>query len=91
MKKIYLLTFSLFALSQVNAQTYTLTQTNSEPVVGDSYGALPLDTNMVTLPMSISGTGVTWSILKSADAVEVVLSLTYLSCKECPTSLTEAV
>ena len=74
MKKIYLLTFSLFALSQVNAQTYTLTQTNSEPVVGDSYGALPLDTNMVTLPMSISGTGVTWSILNVIPANTVTVN-----------------
>ncbi|MES2567840.1 MAG: T9SS type A sorting domain-containing protein [Bacteroidota bacterium] len=62
MKKIYFLIFSIFTLSQANAQTYTLTAVNNQPVIGDSYGALNVDTNSVTLPMDISGAGVTWSI-----------------------------
>lgn len=63
MKKIYLLTFSLFTLSQLNAQTsYTLTQSNSEPIIGDWYGSVALDTNGVALPMSISGANATWSV-----------------------------
>lgn len=64
MKKIYLLTFSLFALSQIKAQTtYTVLQQFHEPVVGDSYGAVALDTASTPLPMSVSGSGVTWTVL----------------------------
>lgn len=64
MKKIYLLTFSLFALSQIKAQTtYTIMQQYHEPVVGDSYGNVTLDTASTPLPMSVSGSGVTWTIM----------------------------
>ncbi len=73
MKKIYLLTFSLFALSQLNAQTsYTLTQANSEPMAGDSYGSVNLDTNGTALPMSISGANVNWNITNILGDTTVV-------------------
>ncbi|HRG00920.1 MAG TPA: T9SS type A sorting domain-containing protein [Bacteroidia bacterium] len=62
MKKIYLLIFSIFALSQMDAQTYTLTQSNSEGIVGDFYYSVPLDTNSTAMPMNISGASVTWSL-----------------------------
>jgi hypothetical protein len=63
MKKIYLLTFSLFALSQVKAQTtYTIQQQYHEPVIGDSYGNVALDTAGTALPMSVSGTGAVWNV-----------------------------
>lgn len=64
MKKIYLLTFSLFALSQVKAQTtYTIMQQYHEPVIGDSYISVTLDTATTPLPMSVSGNGVTWTVM----------------------------
>lgn len=63
MKKIYFLAIAFISTISVNAQTsYTLTQANSEPIVGDSYISATLDTNGTVLPMSISGSGVTWNI-----------------------------
>ena len=71
MKKIYLLTFSLFAISQLNAQTsYTLTQTNSEAVIGDNYLPRIIDTTNA-LPMNTIGTGVTWNITGLTDSLAV--------------------
>jgi hypothetical protein len=71
MKKIYLLTFSLFALSQLNAQTsYTLTQSNSEPVIGDKYATKGIDTS-IALPLNISGLNVTWNLTGLYDTLAV--------------------
>ncbi len=74
MKKIYLFTFSLFALSQLNAQTpYVLTQANSEPVIGDKYLPRIIDTT-TAIPMNLTGTNVTWNLtgLKDSLAVDTV-------------------
>lgn len=73
MKKIYFLFLSIFTLSQFQAQTYTLTPSNNRPVVGDTYGSLNVDTNSTSLPMNISGAGVTWSItgLSMTDSIVV--------------------
>lgn len=60
MKKIYLLAFSLIGISQINAQI-TLTKAGNEPVIGDTYDMKDLDTTVV-LPMTISGTNVTWNV-----------------------------
>lgn len=68
MKKIYLLTFSLFALSQVKAQTYTVTQSQNEPVIGNAYVAKGLDTTVV-LPMTIAGSNVTWNVTGLVDSL----------------------
>jgi hypothetical protein len=62
MKKLYFIFFTAFLSGQIDAQTYTLTSSNHQPIVGDSYGALTVDTNSTPLPMHISGAGVTWSI-----------------------------
>ena len=71
MKKIYLLTFSLFALFQVKAQTsYTLTQANSEAIIGDSYLPRIIDTT-IALPMNISGNNVTWNLTGLTDTLAV--------------------
>ncbi|MBI3519820.1 MAG: T9SS type A sorting domain-containing protein [Bacteroidetes bacterium] len=78
MKKIYLLTFTLFALSHLKAQTpLTLTQSNSEPIVGDSYGSMLVDTNSTPLPITISGTGVTWDILGLTYTDSLIATNTY--------------
>ncbi|MES2513251.1 MAG: T9SS type A sorting domain-containing protein [Bacteroidota bacterium] len=79
MKKIYLLTFSLFALSHINAQTsYTLTQANSEPVVGDWFVSVSLDTNGVALPsMNVSGTNQTWNVTGVTVNTSVVNTYTF--------------
>lgn len=77
MKKIYLFIFSLIALSQMEAQTYTLTQSNSEGVVGDSYYSVPLDTNATLMPMSLSGANVTWSINSLTQTTAAVAYNTY--------------
>ncbi len=61
MKKIYSMALLLFVAFQTNAQTYTITQTSNEPVVGDSYTSVIVDTNSTALPIGISGTGVTWN------------------------------
>lgn len=69
MKKIYLFIFSVVALSQMNAQTsYTLTQANSEAVIGDAYLPKFIDTT-AALPMSISGANVTWNIAGLTDSL----------------------
>ncbi|MES2764018.1 MAG: T9SS type A sorting domain-containing protein [Bacteroidota bacterium] len=71
MKKIYLLTFSLFALTQLNAQTtYTLTQANSEPMIGDSYASKGVDTS-TALPMNITGLNITWNCTDLYDTLAV--------------------
>ncbi|MDF2452849.1 MAG: C-terminal target protein [Bacteroidota bacterium] len=62
MKKLYFIALSIFSLSQVKAQTFTLTAANNQPAIGDSYGVLSVDTNSTPLPMNISGASVTWSI-----------------------------
>lgn len=77
MKKIYLLIFSLFTLSQIEAQTYTLTQSNSEGVVGDSYYSVPLDTNSTAMPMNISGASVTWSLNALTQSTAAIAYNTY--------------
>lgn len=77
MKKIYLFILSFFALSQIEAQTYTLTVANSLPVVGDSYGALLVDTNSTPLPISISGTGVTWDFMSLTYTDSLIATNTY--------------
>lgn len=85
MKKIYLLTLSLFALSQLNAQTsYTLTQSNSEAVIGDSYDSKGIDTTNA-LPMSVSGTNVTWSVTGITES-GVVDSHTFVAASADPNS-----
>lgn len=64
MKKLYFIALSFFAVCQLNAQTsYTLTQANSEPTVGDSYWAVALDTNNTPLPMNTSGQNVLWQVM----------------------------
>lgn len=71
MKKIYLLTFSLFALFQSKAQTsYTLTQLNSEPVIGDSYTSKGIDST-IALPLDLSGLNVTWNCTGLLDTLAV--------------------
>ena len=60
MKKIYLIALSIFAINQVNAQL-TLTKANSEPVIGETYKTNQIDTT-TTLPMNVSGAGVTWNV-----------------------------
>lgn len=60
MKKIYVFAFSLLAISQVKAQV-TLTKAANEPVINDTYDTKTLDTTNV-LPMSISGSNVTWNV-----------------------------
>ena len=60
MKKIYLITFSLFALNQANAQL-SLTKANSEPIVGDNYLMNVVDTTNA-LPINVAGAGVTWNV-----------------------------
>lgn len=77
MKKIYLFIFSFFALSQIDAQTYTLTQSNSEGVVGDSYYSVPLDTNSTAMPMNISGASVTWSLNALTQSTAAIAYNTY--------------
>lgn len=77
MKKIYLFIFSIFALSQMEAQTYTLTQSNSEAVVGDTYGSLLVDTNTTALPISIIGSNVTWNILGLTYTDSLIATNTY--------------
>lgn len=62
MKKLYFLFCTCFMVNQVHAQTYTLTAANNQPVFGDSYGILYVDTNLTALPMDVSGAGVTWNI-----------------------------
>ena len=62
MKKIYFLAISIIALNQTKAQTsYTLTQANSEPIIGDFYDWKTIDTTNA-LPMTISGSNVTWNV-----------------------------
>lgn len=58
MKKIYLIALSFFALSQANAQL-SLTKAANEPVVGDTYETLALDTTN-TLPIAVTGTNAEW-------------------------------
>jgi hypothetical protein len=71
MKKIYLFIFSFFALSQIDAQTsYTLTQLNSEPIIGDSYTSKGIDTS-TTLPLNLSGLNVTWNLTGLYDTLAV--------------------
>ncbi len=71
MKKIYLFIFSLFALTQLNAQTsYTLTQANSEAVVGDSYASKGVDTSSA-LPMNLTGLNITWNMTGLYDTLAV--------------------
>lgn len=77
MKKIYLFIFSIFTLSQIEAQTYTLTQSNSEGVVGDSYYSVPLDTNATAMPMNISGASVTWSLNALTQSTATIAYNTY--------------
>jgi hypothetical protein len=77
MKKIYLFIFSFFALSQMEAQTYTLTQTNNDPIVGDSYGLMLVDTNSTPLPINVSGTGVTWNIMSLTYTDSLITTNTY--------------
>jgi hypothetical protein len=77
MKKIYLFIFSFFALSQIEAQTYTLTQSNNDPIVGDSYGSMLVDTNTTTLPTNVSGTGVTWNLVGLTYTDSLVTTNTY--------------
>ena len=60
MKKNYLIALSVFAISQANAQV-TLTKANSEPIIGETYKTKQIDTT-TTLPMNISGAGVTWNV-----------------------------
>ena len=60
MKKIYLIALSLFAINQANAQL-SLTQANSEPIVGDNYLMNIVDTTNA-LPINITGVGVTWNV-----------------------------
>lgn len=75
MKKLYFLSLSLFAVCQINAQTsYTLTQANSEPVVGDSYGAVPLDTNNTPLPMNVSGANQLWQVMDLTQSAPAALN-----------------
>jgi hypothetical protein len=74
MKKIYLFTFSLFALSQIKAQTYTVLQQYHEPVVGDTYGSVTLDTAGTTLPMNVSGTGVTWNVMNVSESATATVT-----------------
>lgn len=62
MKKLYFFALTIFALGQTNAQTtYTLTQANNEPVINETYDSDGIDTTNA-LPMSISGTNVTWNV-----------------------------
>ncbi|MCD6018923.1 MAG: C-terminal target protein [Bacteroidetes bacterium] len=69
MKKLYFIGLSMFALFQSNAQTsYTLTQTNSEPVIGDAYLPRLIDTT-TALPMNISGSSVTWNLTGLVDSL----------------------
>jgi hypothetical protein len=77
MKKIYLFVFSIFALSKMDAQTYTLTQSNSEGVVGDSYYSVSLDTNATAMPMNISGASVTWSLNALTQSTAAIAYNTY--------------
>ena len=50
---------NIFAFNQANAQV-TLTKANSEPIIGETYKTNQIDTTN-TLPMNVSGTGVTWN------------------------------
>lgn len=69
MKKLYFIGLSMFAILQSNAQTsYTLTQANSEPVIGDAYLPRLIDTT-IALPMGISGTSVTWNLTGLVDSL----------------------
>ncbi len=79
MKKIYLVLLSILTLSQIHAQTYTLTAANNQPVIGDTYGALNVDTNLTPLPMNISGAGVTWSITGLTMTDSIVVPNTFSS------------
>ncbi len=77
MKKIYLFIFSIISLGHLEAQTYTLTQSNSEGVVGDSYYSVPLDTNSTAMPMNISGASVTWSLNALTQSTAAIAYNTY--------------
>ena len=79
MKKIYFLFLPILFLSQMNAQTYTLTSANNQPVIGDSYGSLNVDTNLTPLPMNVSGASVTWSITGLTITDSVIISNTFSS------------
>ncbi len=85
MKKIYFFALSIFALSQLNAQTsYTLTQANSEAVVGDSYDTKGIDTTNA-LPMTVTGTNVNWNVTGISES-GVVDSHTFVSAGADPNS-----
>lgn len=85
MKKIYFFALSIFALSQVNAQTtHTLTQSNSEAVVGDYYESKGIDTTNA-LPMTVSGSNVTWTVNGIVES-GVVDSHTFVAASADPNS-----
>ncbi len=77
MKKIYLFALTIFALQQMTAQTtHTLTQSNSEPIINDTYDSDGIDTTNA-LPMNISGTNVTWNVT-GIDNSGVINTINYV-------------
>jgi hypothetical protein len=60
MKKIYLSILSIVAFNAANAQL-TLTKAANEPVSGNSYNTVGLDTSNA-LPNTVTGNAVTWNI-----------------------------
>lgn len=72
-------------MSQINAQTsYTLTQANSEAVIGDSYDSKGIDTTNA-LPMNVSGANVTWNVTGITES-GVVDSHTFVAAADDPNS-----
>lgn len=85
MKKIYFFALSFIALSQLNAQTsYTLTQANSEAIVGDSFDSKGIDTTNA-LPMNVSGANVTWNVTGITES-GVVATHTFVAAADDPNS-----
>jgi hypothetical protein len=71
MKKLYFIGLSMFAIFQSNAQTsYTLTQSNSEAVIGDTYVTKGIDTSNA-LPLTTAGLNVIWNFTGLYDTLSV--------------------
>lgn len=75
-----ILSFVFVLISGLAISQTTLTQTNNEPIVGDSKGVYNLDTTFYTtgLPTAITGTNVTWDFSNLA-VTPTLITTNYIS------------